>query len=533
MKSAVLFPNSVPRVQSRAEISAMGLQGRQSGSKIHGECQKSCHFPGRFGLILLLILFAAILSPSGTLVAETTINFHRLSFQLPGDWQLRNQGKILTASRASQPGTLIMITEPSDLRTWTIRGFLENGMVSMERQEQRKLVKAFPEQVAEGLTKRGTGFAFQGRVTRDAKGAIRYAAYYAFAAGARFQTVIIFADSPTRLEGIIKLFGPAFDELKVSFSPTSVRPASGTRHGFFNYTLQHPAHWKQVESPYANLSVYSPRKLPGSDYVFGDTNNFVVEYELQPGNPVSPVAALASYLSNRSTTYYKSWSSAEDALRITRIDEIQLPDGRQLVGLALVQTNDDRFYLGAWMISGPGYSLIIASGFKLFRYDLIKRGSTAAIENRAWYNFYDSLPSIASTVNWDNSMIQRSESSEKFLLGQGSLRYHREANISGSGISVFSSNRVQWDFLKNNRVRYKMDKFSSFNSYEYNPATNQQDTSSGYLTRKDQAGENIFQVWKSSAEEYIIVIRPAGVATFHRLTTSPFTIDGFRHGCCR
>ena len=489
--------------------------------------------------------FARLLCLAGTLVAgpvsseaplqgSTQIKFQRLSFQVPGTWSTRNQGKVLIASNSQFPGALIMVTEPSELRTWTIRGFLEHGMLSMERQEGRSLLKAFPPQVAEGHTKAGDGFAFQTRVTRDSKGSVRYAAYYAFSAGARFQTVILLTDQSEKLQTLIKSLGPALDNIDISMPATAVQPSSGVEHSFFNYSLRQPSHWRKEESPYANLAVYSPVRLPGSDYVFGATNQFIVEYELQPGRPVSPVAALASFLSDRSSTYYKSWNYPEDALRIARIDEMQLANGIRIVGLALVQTNDDRFYLGAWLVSGPGYTLIIGSGFKLFRYDLIKRGSTAAIENKAWYAFYGSLPSIAASVQWDNERISRNSKAENALIHQKSFRYYREASISGSGISVFSSNRVEWDFLSKNRVRYKMDKFSSFNSYEYNPATNNQDSSSGFLTQKDQGGENLFQVWKSGGQEFIVVIRPAGVATFHRLTLTPhFSIDGFRNGCCR
>ncbi len=508
---------------------------RNAGSFIPGMVRGKPDNPLNLFVMGAILLFAGFsLRAEAPPAASTDISFQRLSFSLPGKWQAREQGKILTVTNPELPGTLVMVTGPSDLRTWTIRGFLENGMVSMERQEGRSLLKAFPEQVAEGLTQAGNGFAFQTNVTRDSKGSVRYAAYYAFAAGARFQTVILFADQAQKLQTLMKIVGPAFDRISVSVPAGTVKPVQGVDRSFFNYSLKQPSHWKEAESPYANLAVVSPLRLPGSQYVFGSTNNFVVEYELQPGRPVSPVAALASYLSDRSSTYYKSWNSPEDALRIARIDEMQLPDGRQIVGLSLVQTNDDRFYLGAWLVPGPGYTLIIASGFKLFRYDLIKRGSTADIENRAWYSFYDSLPSIAATVRWDNSRIRRVSASEEFLMRQKSFRYLREASITGSSISVFSSDRVEWDFLSGNRVRYKMDKFSSFNSYEYNPATNNQDSSSGFLTQKDQGGENVFQVWESGGQEYIIVLRPAGVATFHRLTRAPqFTIDGFRHGCCR
>ncbi|MBU43943.1 MAG: hypothetical protein CMN76_12045 [Spirochaetaceae bacterium] len=426
-----------------------------------------------------------------------------------------------------------MISEPSDLRTWTARGYLENGILGMEKQQGQKLVKAFPDTVVEGLTKNGTGFAFQSRVTRDSRGQGRFTAYYAFATGARFQAFIIMTDRSETMQTLLKAFSPAFEQVQTSAPVKNVRSWTGVDVSFFNYTVQLPAQWKYGESPYANLAVYHPGRLPGSAYVFGSSNHFVVETELQPGNPVSPVAALSSFLSKRSTTVYKNWHSPEDALRIERIDELQLPDGRQIVGLALRQDNDDRFYLGAWLINGPGYSLIVSGGFKLFRYDLIKRGSTAATEHRAWYAFYESLAGLAASVKWDNRSIQRNASAENYLKSQKRFRYRRESFISGESISVASSNVVEWDFYSDNRVNFKMDKFTSFNSYDFNPNQNYNDWSSGYLTQEKQGKDSLFQVWNAKGRDYIVVMRPAGVATFHPLTTAPFTIDGFENGCCR
>ncbi|MCB1171532.1 MAG: hypothetical protein KDK25_14395 [Leptospiraceae bacterium] len=468
------------------------------------------------------------------LSGSTRISFHRLTLNLPGTWKSREQGKILQAINPQMPGTLLMISEPSDLRTWTARGYLENGIKGMESQEKRSVMKVFPDSVAEGLTASGTGFAFQTRVTKGQDGSVRYTAYYAFAAGARFQAFIIIASRAEDLQILLKAFSPSFDKLDVRLPEVAVSPQNGKQHGFFNYRLIQPSHWRPEESPYANLSVYSPVSLPGSSYVFGNSNDFVVEYELQPGNPVSPVAALSSYLSKRSTTAYKSWTRPEDALRIARIDEMQLSDGRIIVGLALQQDNDDRFYLGAWMIPGPGYSLIIAAGFKLFRYDLIKRGSTAAVEHKAWHAFYESLPRIAATVRWRNDNLKRNPAAEGFLLQKKRFRYLRQASISGSSISVYTSNRIEWDFHPGNRVNFKIDKFSSFDSYDFNPNRNAQDLSSGYLTRENQGKDSTFQVWSSGGADYLIVMRPAGVATFHPLTTGAhFTIDGFQDGCCR
>lgn len=485
-------------------------------------------------LSLMVFLLAWPGLAADPLAGSTRLSYHRLSLDLPGTWKTREQGKILQAINPEMPGTLLMVSEPSDLRTWTARGYLENGIKGMEAQEKRTVLKVFPNTVVEGLTGGGTGFAFQTRITRGQDGSVRYSAYYAFATGARFQALIIIASRAEDLQALLKAFGPAFDRLKVNLPATELSAQNGKPHGFFNYRLIQPAHWKAVDSPYANLAVYSPGVLPGSSYVFGRSNEFVVEYELQPGNPVSPVAALSSYLSKRSTTAYKSWTRPEDALRIARIDELQLPDGRIIVGLALQQDNDDRFYLGAWMIPGPDYSLIIAAGFKLFRYDLIKRGSTAAVEHRAWHSFYESLPRIAATVRWNNEGLRRNRAAEAFLLQKKSFRYRREASISGASISVYTSNRIDWNFSSGNRVNFKIDKFSSFDSYDFNANRNADDWSSGYLTRENQGEESTFEVWNSGGVDYLIVMRPAGVATFHPITAGPnFTIDGFKDGCCR
>ncbi|MCB1318628.1 MAG: hypothetical protein KDK34_00160 [Leptospiraceae bacterium] len=485
-------------------------------------------------LLLFAALHAAHAQSTPSLQGNTDIQFKRLAVTLPGNWQAQEQAEIMTARTNQLPNSALLFVGPSDLRTWTITGYLEHGIQGMERQENRQLVKAFPEKVREGLTPEGVGFAFQSRVTRGAQNDVRYSAFYAFATGARFQTIVAMSGNPDEFKILLSELGTAFNQIAVRLDTRRVNPSTGVTHSFFNYSLKQPADWKRVDPPYANLSVYQVPRLPGSNYVFGDTNHFVVEYELQPGVPVSPIAALESFLTKRSTLYYKSWHSEEDALRIAGITEMQLSDGRTLTGLALQQTNDDRFYLGAWMLSGPGYSLIIASGFKLFRYDLIKRNSTAAVEHQAWYAFYNNLPSLAASVSWDNRNLRRNEQAEATLLQQRQFRYHRETNITGSSISVFSSNRISWNFLPENRVEYEMDKFSSFNDYEFNANTGQIDTSSGYLTGEQQGRDSIFQVWNKDGRDYIVVIRPAGVATFHPLTLRPqFTIDGFQHGCCR
>lgn len=482
----------------------------------------------------LALLVCAPSLMAGPLDGTTKLSYERLTVEIPGRWNTKPEGKTLTATNPGIANTLIMISEPSDLRTWTARGYLENGINGMEKQQGQRLVKAFPDTVAEGLTKEGLGFAFQSRVTRDARGVNRFSAYYAFSVGGRFQAFILITDRAETMQTLLKAFSPAFEQVQTRAPVKNVRSWSGVTASFFNYSVQLPAEWKIGESPYANLAVYHPGRLPGSKYVFDDSNGFVVEIELQPGNPVSPVAALSSFLSKRSTTGYKSWTRAENALRIERIDELQLPDGRQLIGLALRQDHDDRFYLGAWMVRGPGYSLILSGGFKLFRYDLIKRGSTAATEHKAWHAFYESLAGLAASVRWDNRGVRRNESAENYLKNQKRFRYHRESFISGDTISVVSSNMVEWDFYSDNRVNFKMDKFTSFNSYDFNPNQNRNDWSSGYLTQEKQGKDSTFQVWNAKGKDYIVVMRPAGVATFHPLTTTPaFTIDGFRNGCCR
>ncbi|MCB1305661.1 MAG: hypothetical protein KDK37_15340 [Leptospiraceae bacterium] len=485
----------------------------------------------RFLLFALLSAFALPNLPAEG-APGSEIRFHRLSFTLPGAWKSTPQGKLLLLQSTEFPGALMMMAQPSDLRTWTIRGYLENGIQGMEKQEGRRLIKAFPVSVAEGMTQSGHGFAFQTRVTTNSKKSMRYAAYYAFTTGARFQTIIVMATSAEQLKAL--LAGPckAFDDVSVHLDTVTVQRYKGAAHSFFNYSLQQPGHWKREDSPYSNLSVFRSYNLPGSNYVFGNANRFVIEYELQPGKAVSPVAALESYLTKRSTLYYKGWTRPQDAPTIARIDELQLEDGSIVTGLALQQTNDDRFYLGAWMVSGPGYSLIVASGFKLFRYDLIKRNSTAQIEHNAWYEFYKNLLQIVASVEW-NSNVVRKPDAEQALIANRQFRFNRERILSGDSISVFSSNQISWDFFEGNRVQYKMDKFTSFNDYDVNPSTGTPDTSSGFLTREGKGKDATFQVWQSAKTLYILVMHPAGIATFHPLTLSPFTIDGFQNGCCQ
>lgn len=481
---------------------------------------------------LILICCGPVFSQS--ISGHTDAAFGRLKLKLPGSWQTKMTDKALLMESRDYTNTGLIITSPSDMRTWDVSGYLASGIQGMQKSENRTVVKVFPESIVQGFTKNGTGFAFQSRITKNTSNRFRYSAYYAFSTGARYQAVILMTDTAEKLSAVMKLLTSSFDSVGVKLPEKRISTYTDAEYKFFNFSWKQPATWKRKESPYTNLTVFEPRNLPGSKYTFGISNPFHVEVELQPARAVSPVAAIQSFLTKRSTHQYRSWRNNKDALKVAAITEVQLPDGRILTGLALQQTNDDRYYLGGWLLNGPGYSVIVSAGFKLHRYDLIKRGSTAQTEHKAFYNFFNSeLPRIAASVKWISG-ARRNTGAEQSLLNRKFFSYRRESVISGSSISVFSSNKIDWQFFSDRRAKYKIDKFTSFNDYEYNPATGTNDVSSGYLTANQDDPHSRFEVWDSSTGTYIILKRPGGVATFHALTLSPaFTIDGYRNGCCR
>ncbi|MCB1173347.1 MAG: hypothetical protein KDK39_07280 [Leptospiraceae bacterium] len=465
-------------------------------------------------------------------------SFGRIQLQLTGNWQSQSSQTTMVLRSPDFPLSQIMIVEPARPATWSISGYLSQGIAGMEKAGGQQPLRSWPAQPREGFTQKGYGFAFQARITRNSQGQILYNSYYALSAGAVYQAVVVQNKNQQEFEALIKLVGSAVDGAAIQIpAGPGVQTQRGQAFSFFNYDAVIPANWKREEGAMANQAIFRVANLPGSQYVFGKTNNFIAEMELQPARPVSPVFALQNYLIQRSHLYKKYYDSGRLQKynpKVAGIYEGRLPNGMQYTGLYLHQDSDDRFYLGAWLLSGPQMSLIVASGFKFFRYDLIKRNSKAALDHQHWLRYLGSLPAVLASVRWQDSRIRRDANAEKFLAQKKTLRYHRERSIVSGDISFASSNTVKWDFLPQGQVKLFIDKFRSFNVYEFNHNTGQNDWSAGYLTNNVDTKNNTYQVWRAPEASYIVVMRPAGIASFHVLNSqSPLTIDGFRDGCCR
>ena len=467
-------------------------------------------------------------APRTRSVEQSTIEFQRLRFSLPGNWAGNPAESTLTITSPEYAGSAITIVEPSDERTWTAVQFLLNGITGMER--GRQTLRVYPERPQQGVTASGAGYVFQSRVSRDQQGRLRYTAYYAFSTGSRFQAVIAMAETAPAFQQVIPALGQSLNNVRVSVPQAGTQASTGPELGFFAYRLRHlPDRWTVEESPFANMMVLQCIRLPGRADAVGSVSEFRVIYELQPNVPVSPLAALQNFLIGRAPLAMANLEL--NPARITKIAEGTLNNGLQYTGLALEQDNDDRFYLAAWMIQGPGYSLIIGTGLKYFRYDMIRRNSTFAQDQQLWYRHFNNLLSVAESVQWEPGGVERDQNLERWLLSQRQFRYHRESSIVGSDISFFSSNKRFWDFLPGNEVRYEIDHFRSFNSFDVTP-TGLPDYSSGYLTNAGSTDNARFVVVRQAGQNYILVNHPNGLYTFHPFVQQPFTIDGFRHGCC-
>lgn len=471
--------------------------------------------------------------------SSSAIRHGRLSFRLPGQWQSRRKGSSLVAVRNDRPGQQLIIAEPSAVRTWTASAYLAHGIKGLESKSGWQVLKAMPQKIGKGFTRNGHGFAFQARITHNRQNQNQYVAYYAISTGNRFQTIIAMATDSNSFRGLIREMGFALDKVQVNLPRAQVVPGRGKNFDYFNYKAIAPNGGKLIQGPYSNMIVWRMNRLPGSNYKFGNTNRFIVEFELQPSVPISPLKALESYLTGRSTLHritYKSGRLKKHNPRIVATSEGRLPNGLTYTGLALQQTPDDRFYLGAYLVQSSNSSVIIASGFKLFKYDLIKRNSSAAKENRAWYNFYNkNLLAHAATIKFDNNQVKRDKNTEIWLIRKKQFRYHNERSVSSGSISLFTGKKSFWDFQPGNKVSYNNDNFSALNTSAFNQNTGRTDSSSGYLTGGSSSKNSSFQVWSGPHHNrFIIVQHPSGIATFHITTTgSQFTIDGKRHGCCR
>ena len=117
-----------------------------------------CHY-----LLAIVILFGA---PSAAFATEISQGNMRLT--LPGNWELRPGAAILTAVSQTHPNTVVLVSVPTEMTAEHIVAYLNRGINGME--QERQVVRRFPEQPQAGFTASGHGFAFQSVASRGVQG---------------------------------------------------------------------------------------------------------------------------------------------------------------------------------------------------------------------------------------------------------------------------------------------------------------------------------------------------------------------------
>ena len=478
-----------------------------------------CHY-----LLAIVILFGA---PSAAFATEISQGNMRLT--LPGNWELRPGAAILTAVSQTHPNTVVLVSVPTEMTAEHIVAYLNRGINGME--QERQVVRRFPEQPQAGFTASGHGFAFQSVASRGVQGDGRYAAYFTFSVGARFQTVILLSADQSAYQTVMRQLSPNLENIRFELPEPAPTPnTTGTRYRFFNYSMFHPTDWEHDDTPYANQVAFWPEHMNGFD---GIARYFRFAAELQAQNSVSMLASLKGFLINRGgfklESFRRDHPEDDEFPKVYRTFEGRLSDGRIYAGLIMWQNLDDGQYLaGGVIVNGPNCSLVIGAGIVL---DIL---SQRPREQGQAYTTYVTreLPRVLAGVRFDNSRIQRRESIEQWLIQKRTLRHFSESSSNLDDYSAFyyGSNRVEWDFFPENRASFNVERRSSFfidSSFGWGDPS----WGSGYLTNNAGGDRAIFAVYGDGQTDYIIMHHPHGVSTFHPVVIGErFSIDGFRDG---
>lgn len=484
----------------------------------------------------MAILF---ITPARNLSATTTPLTHdRLALQLNGAWKTAKQKNILRAQPSFSAAGGIILQPAVQSGIGTAPAFVE--AVANRFEQGRRVVKKFPAQPRTGVTKSGVGFAFQTRVSRGVGNDVWFSAYYAFSAGAAFQTVIVLGKTEQVFQRLIKELAPPLDDIQIQLAKQNAGRGVALRksYGFFNYKARLPAHWQSADGPVANVAQFT-LKLKRQAYL---AEPFQAAIELQLSRPNSPVAALTRFLESRVLWNYRGSYSSRTKLKLLHASDGRLPNGLSYVHVVLEKPiylkDDDGYRKAGVLVYGPDCSILLGSAVQIDDYS--RRFKTAQMDAdlKSWGGVVTELFAVAGSLTFANDQIKRNPQLEQRLKSKKALRYQKEVSASSSAISFFSSTKVHWDFAGDGSVQYAVDRHRSFNAYDYNEI-GRPDFSSGYLEGNAASGDARaqFSVWRNqkAKAEYIVVRYPSGLATFHPVvfTGNQFTIDGFRDGCCR
>ncbi|MEQ9363214.1 MAG: hypothetical protein RIF32_03170, partial [Leptospirales bacterium] len=469
---------------------------------------------------------------------QTALNHDRLALEVKGEWQSALQNKVLRAQPPFSSAGGIIVQPAVYFEAGTAPAFID---ATADRFEQgRRIAKRFPDAPQTGVTQSGVGFAFQTRVSRGSGKDIWYTAYYAFAAGGAFQTVIVLGKTEEVFQRLMQELAPALDGIQVKLAPQN--PGSGVKlrnaHAFFNYSAQIPARWKSDKGPVANLAQFEV-SLKRQAYL---AEPFQAAVELQLSRPNSPVAAIVRFLESRVLWNFRGGYSSRTKLKFVNISDGRLPNGLQYVYVVLEKPikykDDDSYRKAGILVYGPDCSVLLGSAVQIDNYSRRFKNAQMNADLQAWSGVVSELFAVAGSLQFANREIARAPQTEARLKSKKTLRYSKDVSGQNSKISFFSSTKVEWDFGADGSVRYAVDRHRSFNAYDYDEI-GRPDFSSGYMGGSGGGGDGVAQFSVYSSEktqaEYIVVRYPSGLVTFHPLDfqKNQLTIDGFRDGCCR
>ncbi len=402
----------------------------------------------------------------------------------------------------------------------------------------RTLVKAEPPEPHFTFSKTGIPVLMQARITRGAKGDALIAMHYVWTVGARFQHTAILAFD----EKAMKEWGPgvnaAFQQAEITLpkrTPSAWKEETQLFR-FFNYSFRHPRSWQRKDAPLASAAAFDLPVARRGALTAGYP--FQVVAELQARRPHAPQAALVDFLERRAPWNFRAQTYGKDRVRVVGTTDGVLPNGLTFVSVVIERTPTrgyDGYRKGGFVISGPGYSVLLGTAFHMDHYNRTYKPTEYRADLAAWQDSFEALSSALATVSLAPDRVSRNEPGEKELVRRRSLRYNREVSISGGSASFFSSTKVEWDFGTDSTARYNIDRFRTFTAYDYD-RIGRPDFSSGYGTEYRGTRDNraFFRVWNSPEGNYLVLYHSSGITTFHTLRLDPhFEIDGYRDGCCR
>lgn len=388
------------------------------------------------------------------------------------------------------------------------------------------------------ISKTGVPVLMQARITRGPKGDGLISLHYVWTVGARFQHAAILAFD----EAAFKEWGPRVDD---AFQQAQVTLARKTPPAwkeetqllkFFSYSFRYPRSWQRKDAPLASAAVFDLPVVRRGALTAGYP--FQVVAELQARKPHAPQAALVDFLERRAPWNFRAHTFHKDKARVVGGTDGVLPGGLTFVSVVVELTPTrgyDGYRKGGFVISGPGYSVLLGTAFHMDHYNRTYKPTEYRADLASWQQSFESLASALTTVSFEPDRVNRNESLERELGRRRTLRYNREVSISGGSASFFSSTKVEWDFGTDGTARYNIDRFRTFTAYDYD-RIGRPDFSSGYGTEVRGTRDNraLFRVWNSPESDYLILYHSSGITTFHTLRMEPhFEIDGHRDGCCR